>query len=431
MRDHLGKKAASLGSAVGLVVAAMALPARAQSFQSQLLENPGFESPTDSTGANTDSTVAGWSLYGNAVRASFQNNTPGGEWMIWLQTFDSFGGVYQDVQPVTDGTTYNLSAYWYFEANEPTVPGLVTDMALLFLNASDQPVGPTDANGFSDATYIPASSVTTTGAWLQYTVSGVAPTGATAVEVSFDFVNGSNGNAQGAFVDDADLSGDGVAQNTAQWAVSGSGDWNSSGNWTTGSVPNSVDAVADLFSSITSSPETIYTNAAITAGTLHFNNANEYVIAGAPTLTLQTTTGNALVQVDQGIDELDLPVTIASNTTFDVAVGATLLVANPVTVKPGESLSQTGGGTVTYQSIISVGTGGSIAFANSTHASELSLASGANASVGGSGTVLEVDTLANGGTINLQNNELLINYGSSADPVASVRAELQSGYANG
>jgi hypothetical protein len=222
-----------------------------------------------------------------------------------------------------------------------------------------------------------------------------------------------------------------VVPEPSTWAVNSDGNWNTPGNWTSGLIPNAVDAEADFYSAITSSPQTVYTDTPITAGTLHFNNANEYVIAGAPTLTLQVNNGNALVQVDQGTDELDLPVIVASNTVFNVATGATLLVANPVTVNSGEALTQSGGGTVTYQSIITVLGSGSISFANSTHAHELSLASGATASVGGTGTVLEVDTLANSGTLNLENNTLLIDFGSSADPVASVRAELISGRAGG
>jgi hypothetical protein len=212
-----------------------------------------------------------------------------------------------------------------------------------------------------------------------------------------------------------------------QWVSANSGDWNAVSNWS-GVVPNAVGAEADFFGAITASPQTVYTNLPITVGTLHFNNANEYVIAGAPTLTLQTTTGNALVQVDQGTDELDLPLTIASNTVFNVASGATLIVANPVTINSGKSLTQTGTGTVTYQSIITVASNGAIAFADSTHAHELSLASGATATL--AGPVLEVDSLSNLGTINLLNNKLLINYGSGTDPIASIAAWIKNGFYN-
>jgi hypothetical protein len=433
MRHHLDlrKRAGSLGSAAGVVLAAMALPAGA----ANLLINPGFEAPIDTNpvGGNTDGTATGWTFYGgDSLRANYYNHTPLGEWSVWEQTFQpTNGGINQNVSNITDGTTYSLSCYYYFEAAEPTIPGEVSDLALTFLNAAgNQTVGPVDGNGYSDATYIPSSSVTTTGEWIQYTVSGVAPAGAAQVQVSFDFTNGSGvPGQQGAFVDDADLEGAGIPPKIAQWAPNSDGNWNAEGNWSTGSIPNAVGGEADFYSAITSSPQTVYTDTPITAGTLHFNNANEYVVAGAPTLTLQTTTGNALVEVDQGTDELDLPVTIASNTVFNVASGATLLVANPVTINSGKSLTQTGTGTVTYQSIITVNSNGAIAFGNSTHAHELSLASGAMATVGGS--VLEVDSLSNLGTINLLNNKMLINYAGGPDPITTVEQWIKNGFADG
>ena len=245
------------------------------------------------------------------------------------------------------------------------------------------------------------------------------------MQVSFDFVDGSNQAGQlAAFVDDADLEGAGSPPTNAGWAVNSSGDWNASGNWSTGSVPNSAGVEADFFSVVTS-PTTVYTNAPITAGTLHFNNANEYEITGTGNLTLQAMgSGSALVQVDQGTDETQFPTTIASNTTFNVASGANLIIANPMTINSGETLTQTGAGTVTYQSIITVNSNASIAFADSTHAHELSLASGATATLGG--PVLEVDSLSNLGTINLLNNKMLINYGSGPDPIASIERGLRT-----
>ena len=45
--------------------------------------------------------------------------------------------------------------------------------------------------------------------------------------------------------------------------------------------------------------------------------------------------------------------------------------------------------------------------------------------------MLDVDSLANLGTLNVQNNEVIISYGSGADPIASIAAMLASGYAGG
>jgi hypothetical protein len=169
-------------------------------------------------------------------------------------------------------------------------------------------------------------------------------------------------------------------------------------------------------------------------GTLHFNNASEYEITGTGSLTLQGTGSNsATVEVDQEMDEINLPLTIASNTVFNVAPGASLVVANPVTINSGKTLSQTGTGTVTYQSIITVDPGGLITFADPTHANALSIAATGKGSIvsPSGGVIVEVDNFSNSGTFDVTNNELIVNYGAGADPITSIAAQIKSGYNSG
>ena len=178
---------------------------------------------------------------------------------------------------------------------------------------------------------------------------------------------------------------------------------------------------------------TVFTDTPVTVGTIDFNNANTYEITGAGSLTLQTSIlANAQVIVQAGTQEIDLPTTIASNTTFNVATGATLVIANPLTINSGETLTTTGGGTVKYESIVNVDKPAANAvFAGSTDASQLSLASTANASITSSngGAVVEVNNLSNAGTLDIANNKLIVNYGNGADPISSIRSQVISGYA--
>jgi hypothetical protein len=213
-----------------------------------------------------------------------------------------------------------------------------------------------------------------------------------------------------------------------QWVSNASGDWNNVSNWSS-VIPNAVGAEADFFGAITSN-HTVYTDQPITVGTINFNNANTYVLTGSSTLTLQTSTGNAQVIVQNGTQEINLPTTLASNTVFNISAGANLVIADPLTIDSGVSLTQTGSGTVTYQSIVNVESNASIAFVDSTHAHELNLASSSSTATV-SAPVLEVDELSNLGTLNLQNNEVIINYGSGADPISAIAAEIKSGYAAG
>jgi hypothetical protein len=168
------------------------------------------------------------------------------------------------------------------------------------------------------------------------------------------------------------------------WNLTGFGSYNNAQSWGGQAVPNGIGAEADFFGAI-STPSSVVVDTPITLGTVHFNNANEYVLGGAGSLTLQVASGSALVQVDQGTDELNLPTVVASNTTLNIATGATLVVGNPLTINNGVAVTQTGGGTLTINSIVSLG----------------------------SGSTLTVD------------------YGTGTDPIGSIAAALATGYNGG
>jgi hypothetical protein len=318
-----------------------------------LLINPGFESPADSQ--PTDHTATGWTFVDPSVlRSNAYNHTPGGTFSVMENVQQSPGsGVYQNVPHINPGDPLTLSAYWYFQPNFALDAGASVDLGLTWLNNSNQIVG-------SNFSYISSSSAPLS-TWTQYSLTAVAPAGTTQVQVSFDYNNPQNSNAgapQAAFVDDAALIPNEPFE-APTWIYSGSGDWNNPGNWNHGGPPNGNGASAVL-PAVNNGPQTIYTNTPITLGYLDFNSPNEYVIAGAGSLTLANTSTAALVEVDQGTHTLALPITIASNTVLDVASGANLVIANPVTINAGVSLVQGGSGTVTYESAIRFASGASL-----------------------------------------------------------------------
>ncbi|HWB54543.1 MAG TPA: hypothetical protein VG722_10135 [Tepidisphaeraceae bacterium] len=218
-----------------------------------------------------------------------------------------------------------------------------------------------------------------------------------------------------------------------QWEPNASGDWNNATNWNGGAIPNGVDAEADFFAAITTN-HTVITDVPVTLGTISFYNSNTYQISGTGSLTLQVSqSSNAQVIVQAGTQEINLPTIIASNTIFNVAAGATLIVADPLTIMPGEKLSTTGAGTVKYESIVSVENGASIVFAGSTHTGQLSLDSAAIASISSSdgGATVDVNGFSNSGTFDVGNNKLIVIYGNGADPIDYIRSQLVQGYADG
>jgi alpha-galactosidase len=217
-----------------------------------------------------------------------------------------------------------------------------------------------------------------------------------------------------------------------QWGANASGDWNAGSNWLRGAAPNGVGAEADFFGVITAA-HTVYTDTPVTVGTLNFNNANTYQITGAGSLTLQATSGNAQIIVQAGTQEINLPTTIASNTTINVSTGAQLIIANPITIDSGAGIVQTGGGSVVYQSIINVESNASMEFTSSATADTLVLPANAKASLQtGSQSVLSVNELSlNGGTFDLGDNTLVINYPAGQSPIGGIKEALISGYHNG
>jgi hypothetical protein len=212
------------------------------------------------------------------------------------------------------------------------------------------------------------------------------------------------------------------------WNVNASGDWNVASNWGTGEVPNAVGAVARFYGAITSN-KTVYSDSAVTVGQLLINNANTYVIGGAGTLTMQNVgTDAALIDVAAGTQKISIPLVIASDTTLNVASGATLKISNPMTINAGKNVTQTGSGAVLYESIVTVQAAASIGFVNATHANSLVLQSTASASVathtGGNPTTLQLDnlTMDADSTLDLKNNRLLVK--SSA---ATIRSTIKAG----
>jgi hypothetical protein len=419
MRKFRATNYRALSAAVGAIALCAALPARA----ANLLTNPGFEAPTDTTQHNTD--VFGWSLQLDTERANFANHTPGGTYSIWMKTFEPAGGGVTQTVGVIPGNTYNLSSYVFFETVYPTTSAQI-QLQMTFQDSGGNQIGsPTEFD-------INPTDNPPTNAWvLENAPAAVAPTGASQAVVFFGWNGGGTVTGQqNVFFDDADLEGVGTVINTSAWAHNGSGDYNASGNWGNGTVPTGVGAEADFFGAITAA-HTVFTDVPITVGTINFNNANKYVLAGAGSLTLQVSSGNAQVIVQQGTQEINIPTTVASNTVFNVSSGATLVVADPITLTAGKTITQTGAGFVNYQSIITVQNGASLAFGNSTHAHQLNLATSSTATIGGTASLLVVDSISNSGVIDVNNNAMVVDYGTGFNPTLSIRAQLAQGYNSG
>ena len=102
------------------------------------------------------------------------------------------------------------------------------------------------------------------------------------------------------------------------WKGPGGGSFNLTSNWTNDSVPNGVDATAN-FSGNIAAPSTVTLDSSVTLGTIIFKSSQSYNLAGGSNLILQTSSGNASINVLTGSHEISVPVVINSDTVISGA----------------------------------------------------------------------------------------------------------------
>jgi hypothetical protein len=166
------------------------------------------------------------------------------------------------------------------------------------------------------------------------------------------------------------------------WKTDGVGDWNNTANWAQ-VVPNAPDAQAHFLGAFTAG-HTIYTDTPVTVGDLKFDNANTYLITGLGTLTLQTTIGHASVAVLQGSHKINLPLIFANDTDVNIANGAVLTLADPVTFAAGITVTKDGAGLLSFISTQNAGAGATLKILGGTVNIDQNGGSNLNIIVGGS-----------------------------------------------
>jgi hypothetical protein len=216
-----------------------------------------------------------------------------------------------------------------------------------------------------------------------------------------------DGNGQAVYFDDLTYT---VAAGGPQWTRDGSGSWLDASNWS-GEIPNAVGATATFGGAITAN-HLVYANSPVTVGTLTFDDDNTYRLGGLGSLTMQVSTGAALVDVRQGAQTINLPLIIASDTQFNVSAGAAMVISDPLTVTAGRTLTQSGAGSVSYQSTVTVQSDASISVASPARLGALALAADSNVQIKSGGTLmasgLSMDSAAK---IDLHDGALIVDGG--------------------
>lgn len=222
----LGTTAAIVGGSFGFLLSATS------SLHAQSIVNGSWESPANTAGG-TDTNVTGWTMnqtYQDAAdtvlgnpgfRCTFYNNTPGGSWSFWGQTFENNGSAFQSLSGAVPGATYTFTSQMLFELGGGTTSGPGNGFDAITVANNPNNTGPCDAylnmtffaaNGHtvlgSKQTDVLAGTVTLNRTWAPYSVTAAAPAGTAFVQVTDGWLNGgSDGNtgSQSAFFDDETL----------------------------------------------------------------------------------------------------------------------------------------------------------------------------------------------------------------------------------
>ncbi|HEY1922847.1 MAG TPA: dockerin type I repeat-containing protein [Tepidisphaeraceae bacterium] len=229
------------------------------------------------------------------------------------------------------------------------------------------------------------------------------------------------------------------------WSNATGGSWSTIGDWSP-TIPQFALDTADLEGAIAGN-STIDLDGSRSVATLNFNSAHQYTIAAGSggTLSLDAGGSSGIAAINDlgGTHNIAVPVNLSTSTTITVTNAAdTLNISGPIS--GGGGLTVQGGGTVdisgsnTYQGGTTVSSG-VLVLGSSTAVpasnSVISIASGAKVQLAmGIGSVTsQIPTIAAGGSLDLTNNHMFINYAAGAQAATdlAVRNYLISGYAGG
>jgi hypothetical protein len=201
------------------------------------------------------------------------------------------------------------------------------------------------------------------------------------------------------------------------WNVDANGNWTATNNWAT-AVPNAVGVEAVLGGVITA-PRTVTVDGPIAVGTLSFDNAQTYTVAGAGPLTLDATSGDAKINVVSGNHTISAPITLADNAVITVTPAASTLTLTGALTATGRNLTKAGAGTLALPNVRATGLtigGGTLAVA----------ANGANEGVSVVSTLSIAGDATPTATLDLANNAAIVDY-TGASPVTAIRAQILAG----
>jgi hypothetical protein len=126
------------------------------------------------------------------------------------------------------------------------------------------------------------------------------------------------------FVDDVIYTVANLPATTSTWKLPGSGSWTVARNWNPGEVPYGDDRTA-VFGSGVAQNSTVFVDRDITVKSLQFDNAAfSYAVAGTGTVKLKPDSGTALINVLQGMHEIQINLELQGTTDVSTSAAGAL-----------------------------------------------------------------------------------------------------------
>ncbi|HEX4055732.1 MAG TPA: trypsin-like serine protease [Tepidisphaeraceae bacterium] len=270
-------------------------------------------------------------------------------------------------------------------------------------------------------------------------LAGVTDFGITGNNAAFTASYGQGNGYTSVSVSDSANFISSILTENGVWIGAGGGSWASSGNWSGGNIPNGGDT-ANFTGAITSS-STVTLGQTWTVSTLNFDNSKSYTLAAGSGGSLVMNGGGATAAINDngGTHYISAPVTLSTNTAITVAnSGDVLQISGSIGGSGGITVS--GSGVLALDAVNNYAGATTVSGGNLVVAASGALPSGNKLTIASSGVVLFGQntggetlsslTINTGGTLDLTNNHLILDYTGSS-PVSTIRGYLTTGYNSG
>jgi hypothetical protein len=231
------------------------------------------------------------------------------------------------------------------------------------------------------------------------------------------FVNKSSDSTFAGYFDNVQA----LSSPTSTWKTNSDGNWSDAGQWVglPTAVPNGVDSIA-VFGLPISLQRTVTVDQPVTLGTLYFNNPNGYVLAGSNALTLDRTSGRALINVVSGSHSVSAPLVMNDDVEIIVSQANSLLSLSGAMTATGRQINKFGPGVVEFDTVRAAGL--------NVNAGTARIDDNAAPNDPAATSVVNNYSIAAGARLDLSNNSMIVDYTAPVGTlVDDTREHLRAG----